>query len=164
MTDNRTGVALITDILDVLDRHGYTRGDNAHTARAIVLISDLAHIYEGSQDHPFGPYINEIPPRTEPALPKPANQDAIVLPANQVSTIVATLDEASLYKRDRVATCADCADQSCGTCQWRLQAAQTYDSLAVQLVEKAEASRAATANHPGPASQPQSAADREAGQ
>ena len=56
MTDNRTGVPLITDILDVLDRHGYTRSDNAHTARAILLISDLAHIYQGSQDHPFGPY------------------------------------------------------------------------------------------------------------
>ena len=66
MTGNRTGVPLITDILDVLDRHGYTRSDNAHTARAILLISDLAHIYEGSQDHPFGPYIGEIPPRTEP--------------------------------------------------------------------------------------------------
>ena len=77
---------------------------------------------------------------------------------------MAALDEASLYKRDRVATCADCADQSCGTCQWRLQAAQTYDNLAVQLVEKADASRAATASDPGSASQPQSAADREAGQ
>ena len=87
-----------------------------------------------------------------------------MLPSRELSTIVAALDEASLYKRDRAATCADCADQSCGTCQWRLQAAQTYDSLAVQLVEKADASRAATANDPGPASQPQSAADREAGQ
>jgi hypothetical protein len=77
---------------------------------------------------------------------------------------MAALDEASVSKRDRVATCADCADQSCGTCQWRLQAAQAYDSLAVQLVEKAEPSRAATASDPGPASQPQSAADREAGQ
>ena len=77
---------------------------------------------------------------------------------------MAALDEASLCKRDRAATCADCADQSCSTCQWRLQAAQTYDSLAVQLAEKAEASRAATASGPGPASQPQSAADREAGQ
>ena len=69
MTGNRTGVPLITDILDVLDRHGYTRSDNAHTARAILLISDLAQIYEGSQDHPFGPYLNEIPPRTEPPAP-----------------------------------------------------------------------------------------------
>jgi hypothetical protein len=41
MTDNRTGVGLITDILDVLDRHGYARSDDEHTARAIVLISDL---------------------------------------------------------------------------------------------------------------------------
>jgi hypothetical protein len=138
MTGNRTGVPLITDILDVLDRHGYTRSDNADTARAILLISDLAHIYQGSLDRPFGPCINEIPPsRTELAPPQPASQDAVVLSANQVSTIAAALDEASLNKRDRVATCADCADQSCGTCQWRLQAAQTYDSLAVQLVEKA---------------------------
>ena len=164
MTGNRTGLDLITDILDVLDRHGYTRGDNAHTARAILLISDLAHIYQGSLDHPFGPCNGEIPSRTEPALPEPASQDAIVLPADQVSTIVAALDEASVSKRDRAATCADCADQSCGTCQWRVRAAQAYDSLAVQLAGKAEASRAATASDPGPASQPQPAADREAGQ
>ena len=164
MTDNRAGLGLITDILDVLDRHGYARGDNAHTARAILLISDLAHIYQGSLDHPFGPYIKEVPLRAEPALPEPASQDTIVLPANQVSTIVAALDEASLCKRDRAATCADCADRSCGTCQWRLQAAQAYDSLAVQLAGKAEASRAATASDPGPTGQPQSAADREAGE
>ena len=55
MTGNRMDPDLITGILDVLDRHGYTRSDNAHTARAIVLISDLAHIYQGSLDHPFGP-------------------------------------------------------------------------------------------------------------
>ena len=123
----------------------------------------MAHIYQGFLDHPFGPYNGEIPSRTEPEPPEPASQDAIVLPVNQVSTIVAALDEASLCKRDRAATCADCADQSCGTCQWRLRAAQTYDSLAVRLAEKAEAARAATASDPGPASQPQSAADREAG-
>ena len=164
MTDDRMNLSLITEMLDMLDRHGYTRGDNEHTAPAIVLISDLAHIYEGSPDHPFGPYIKEVPPRAEPALPEPATQDAIVLPADQVSTIVAALDEASVSKRDRAATCADCADQSCGTCQWRLQAAQAYDSLAVQLAGKAEASRAATASDPGPARQPQPAADREAGQ
>ena len=81
MTDNRTSLGLITDVLDVLDRHGYARSDNEHTARAIVLISDLAHIYEGSQDHPFGPYISEIPPRTEPAPPEPAGRDAVLIPA-----------------------------------------------------------------------------------
>ena len=69
MTDNRTGVPLITDILDVLNRHGYTPSDTAHTARAILLISDLASIYEGSQDHPFGPYISEVQPQAEPAPP-----------------------------------------------------------------------------------------------
>jgi hypothetical protein len=53
------GVRLITDVLDVLDRHGYTRGDNEHAGRAIFLIRDLAGIYEGSQAHPFGPAINQ---------------------------------------------------------------------------------------------------------
>ncbi len=58
----------------MLNPHGYTRSDNAHTARAILLISDLAHTYEGSQDHPFGPCINEIPQsRTEPGLPESAS-------------------------------------------------------------------------------------------
>ncbi len=164
MTDDRMNLDLITEMLDMLDRHGYVRGDNEHTGRAILLISDLAHIYEGSLDHPFGPYISEVQPQAEPALPEQVGQDTVVLPARELSTIVAALDEASLYKRDRAAACADCADQSCGTCQWRLQAAQTYDSLAVQLVEKADASRAATVSDPGLASQPQSAADREAGQ
>ena len=165
MTGNRMNLGLITDVLDLLDRHGYARGDNEHTARAILLISDLAHIYEGSLDHPFGPYINEIlPSRTEPAPPEPIGHDAVVLPASEVRTIMAALDEASLYKRDRVGTCADCADQSCGTCQWRLQAAETYDHLATQLAETVKSSRAATARDPEPGSHPRPEADREAGQ
>jgi hypothetical protein len=53
-------LGLITDVLDVLDRHGYARSDTAHATRAIGLISDLAHIYQGSQDHPFGPYTGEL--------------------------------------------------------------------------------------------------------
>ncbi len=165
MTDQRMNPDLITEILDVLDRHGYARGDNEHTARALLLISDLAHIYEGVLDHPFGPYINETPPpRTEPAPPELAAKDAFVLSASQVKTLIAALDEASLYKRDRVATCADCTDQSCGTCQWRLEAAETYESLAAHLIETKEASGTAAASRPGPVSQPQPAADREAGQ
>jgi hypothetical protein len=71
MTDDRMNLDLITEMLDILDRNGYARSDDEHTARAIVLISDLAHIYEGSLDHPFGPYIGEIPPRTEPPPPEP---------------------------------------------------------------------------------------------
>ena len=148
MTDNRTGLHLITDILDVLDRHGYTRGDDEHTARAILLISDLAHIYEGSQDHPFGPYINEIPPRTEPAPPEPASQDAVLIPAGEVKTLLVALDIAADYKRDRAELCADCTGQSCPTCESRLQDAQAYDDLSAQLIQAAEASAAATAQPP----------------
>ena len=55
MTDDRMSLGLITEMLEMLDRHGYARGDNEHTGRAILLMSDLAHIYEGSLDHPFGP-------------------------------------------------------------------------------------------------------------
>ena len=161
MTDDRTSLGLITDILDVLDRHGYTRSDDEHTARAILLISDLAHIYEGSLDHPFGPYIDEIPPsRTEPAPPEPAGQDAVLIPAGEVKTLLVALDIAADYKRDRAELCADCTDQSCPTCESRLRDAQAYDHLSAQLIQAAEASAAATARHP----EPGPAADREAGQ
>ncbi len=164
MTDNRMGVPLITDILDVLDRHGYTSSDNAHTARAILLISDLAHIYEGSQDHPFGPYINEMPSRTEPASPEPVGPDAVLIPAGEVKTLLVALDIAADYQRDRAEMCADCADQSCPSCELRLQDAQACDDLAARLIQSVEASAAATTRHRERASQPQSAADREVGQ
>ena len=75
MTADWIDLGLITDVLDVLDRHGYARSDNEHATQAILLISDLAHIYEGSQDHPFGPSINEVPLRPEPAPPGPATQE-----------------------------------------------------------------------------------------
>ena len=75
MTDHRMDLRLITEVLDVLDRHGYARGDNEHAGRAIFLISDLAHIYEGSQDHPFGPTVNQPPPQAEPAPPTPATHE-----------------------------------------------------------------------------------------
>ena len=162
MTDNRMGLGLITDILDVLDRHGYTRGDNEHTGRAILLISDLAHIYEGSQDHPFGPYINEIPPRTEPEPRAPAGHDAVTIPAGEVKTLLAALDIAADYKRDRAELCADCADQSCPTCEWRLRDAQAYDrpERSADPGGRGLGSR----NRQPPERPAQPAADREAGQ
>jgi len=148
---------LIHDVLDVLDRHGYARADDEHTGRAVLLISDLAHIYEGAQDHPFGPYNEVSLSRTEPA-PEPAAQDAVTVPAGEVKTPLAALDIAADYKRDRAAACADCTSQSCPTCQSRLQNARAYDRLAAHLIQSAEASAAATA------SQLEPAADREAGQ
>ena len=154
MRDHRMGVRLITEVLDVLERHGYARGDNEHAGRAIFLIRDLAHIYEGSQDHPFGPTINQPPP--EPATPAPAAQ----VPISEVKNLLIALDIAADHNRDRAELCADCADQSCPTCELRLREAQAYDRLYVQLDQQPDAS--ATASHPEPAAQP--AADREAGQ
>jgi hypothetical protein len=160
MTGNRTSPSLITDILDVLDRHGYARGDDEHAARAILLISDLAHIYEGSLDHPFGPYLNEIPPRTEPPAPESASPDTVLIAAGEVKTVLVALDIAADYQRDRAELCADCTSQSCPACESRLQDARAYDHLSAQLIQAAEASPAATARHPGPGP----GADREAGQ
>jgi hypothetical protein len=155
MTDQRMNPELIHDILDVLDRHGYARTDDEHTARPVLLIGDLAHVYEGAQDHPFGPY-NEVPlSRTEPA-PQPAAQDAVTDPAGEVKTLLAALDIAADDKRDRAAACTDCTCQSRPTCQSRLQHTRDYDRLAAHLVQSAEASAAATA------SQLEPAADREA--
>ena len=55
MTDHQIGLDLCTDVLDVLHRHGFTRGDDEHAGRAIFLISDLARIYEGSRSIRSGP-------------------------------------------------------------------------------------------------------------
>jgi hypothetical protein len=147
------GVRLITEVLEVLDRHGYTRGDSEHAGRAIFLIRDLASIYEGSQDHPFGPTVNQRP--SEPASP-----DTVPVPVGEVKNLLIALDTAADYNRDRAELCADCADQSCPTCESRLREAQAYDRLYAQLTQQADTS--AAASHPEPTVQP--AADREAGQ
>jgi hypothetical protein len=158
MTADWIDLGLITDVLDVLDRHGYARSDTEHATQAILLISDLARIYEGSQDHPFGPSTNEIPPGPEAAPPGPASQDAVPVPAGEIKPLLTALDIAADHMRDRSELCSDCADQSCLTCETRLHDAQAYDHLHAHLTLQAEA----TASHPGPAAQP--AADREAGQ
>ena len=64
MSDHRIGLDLFTDVLDVLHRHGFARGDDEHAGRAIFLIGDLARIYEGTQDHPLRA---RCQPRTAPA-------------------------------------------------------------------------------------------------
>jgi hypothetical protein len=125
VTDDRMNLGLITEMLDMLDRHGYVRSDDEHTGRAILLISDLAHIYQGSLDHPFGPYNGEIPPsRTEPAPPQPASQDAVLISPGDVRTLLAALDIAADYQRDRAELCADCTGQTCLTCESRLRDAR----------------------------------------
>jgi hypothetical protein len=162
MTADRIDLGLITDVLDVLDRHGYARSDTEHATRAILLISDLAHIYEGSRDHPFGPAVNQPPPRAEPAPPAPAAQNAVPVPIGEIKTLLCALDIAAECNRDRAELCAGCTGQSCPACELRLREAQAYDRLYAQLDQQADAS--ATATHPEPAAQPQPAAGREAGQ
>ena len=176
MRDHRIGLNLFTDVLDVLERHGFARGDDQHAGRAIFLIGDLARIYEGSQDHPFGPSINPVPSAPAPELPGPEPEpgpsvpeddlDPVTLTHTQVRTVLTTLDIAADWKRDRAEMCTDCADQSCFTCELRLREAEAYDQLAVQLLHDEQAARTArrqTEPH-APPSQPDPAADREAGQ
>ena len=110
-------------------------------ASAIELIGDLARIYEGTQDAPPGGYV--VVPSSQPAAPRPPGppgQDAVIVSAGEVKTLLAALDDAAEYKRDRAETCADCTDQSCTTCQWRLQAAEAYDQMAGRMIHAAEAS------------------------
>jgi hypothetical protein len=158
MTDQRLNSHLIHDILGVLEQHGYARADDKHTGRAILLIGDLAHIYEGAQDHSSGPYNQTWPSLTEPAPTEPGTQDAVSVPAGKVNTLLAALDIAADYKRDRAAACANCTSRSCPTCQSRLQHARTYGRLAAHLIQSAEASAAATEGQLEPT------ADQETGQ
>src|SRR5271166_3972302 len=48
--DDRMNLDFILQFLDVLERHGYHYHDDQHTGRAVGLLSDLARIYEGSQE------------------------------------------------------------------------------------------------------------------
>jgi hypothetical protein len=159
-TGHRITPGLIGDILDALQGHGYCRGDDLHAGRAVGLIGDLARIYEGTQDHPAPADPVTVPP-SRPAYPGPSSHDTVTLTRADASTVLAALDIAADYKRDRAEMCADCADQSCPTCETRLRDARAYDEMAGRLARAAEAARA---SRPGPDRQSQPAADREAGQ
>ena len=129
--DRRQTWGLIIDVLDVLEKHGYRRGDDQHTGRAVGLVGDLARIYEGTQEAPAGAYLAQAPePRHfDPAQASPPSaENAEAIASAGMLTILSALDEASEYKRDHAAGCADCEDQSCGTCQYRLDAARAYES------------------------------------
>ena len=168
MKDHRIGPDLFSDVLDVLRGHGFVRGDDEHAGRAIFLIGDLARIYEGTQDHPYGPSIHQAPPlQTAPEPPAQDSRDPVVIPASDLKTVLIALDIAADDMRDRAELCADCPDQSCPSCQSRLRDAQAYDQLADRILQPAEA---APADHYGqaeladPARQARPAADKEAGQ
>ena len=142
MTAHRISLSLITGVLGVSDRPGDARGDNEHTTWATLLITDLARIYEGALNHPFGPDRNEMPPsQPEPAPPEPGGHSAVIVTFGEVKTLLAALDIAADYKRDRAETCTDCTSQSCLSCQSRLRDAQAYDHPAAQLIQAAQAAR-----------------------
>ncbi len=161
--DERLTWDLITGVLDVLEKHGHHHADDRHTGRAIGLIGDLARIYEGTQEGPARAYPVPMPEPGQPGSPE-------AIAAAGMSTILLALDQASDYKRERAACCADCEDQSCGSCQFRLEAAQAYDSLAARLHQ---ASNAVTPDRPsrptvpgresGAVGQCQGPSEREAG-
>ena len=168
MTGHRMNPGLITDVLEVLDRHGYARADDEHAGRAVLLLHDLTRIYEGTQDHPFGPSINQAPsPQTAPQPPSPDSRSAVIVPASDLTTVLAALDIAADYKRDRAEMCTDCPDQSCPDCQTRLHDARAYDQIAGRMLQAAETALAAhhgQTDPAGPRRQSSQAADKEAGQ
>jgi len=163
--DQRLTWGFIIEVLDVLERHGYRRRDSEHTGQAIGLIRHVARIYEGTLDAPRSGYV--VVPSSAPTAPQPPGSDAVVVSAAEVKTLLAALDDAAEYKRDRAETCADCADHSCITCQWRLQTAETYDQMAAEMIHAAEASAArqrAPEHAEPPGTDPHAATDKEAGQ
>ena len=167
-SDDRFTSGLILDVLDVLERHGYHRYDNRHTGQAVGAILDLAYVYDGTRDVSYG-YYTPPAPHPGPGPSGPEADDAVILTDAEVSTVVAALDIAADYKRDRAAACADCADQTCPTCQSRLRDAGAYDQMATQMLHTAKVARTANSAQPEPGSlppprQPHPAADREAGQ
>ena len=167
MTDHRIDVNLFVDVLDVLDRHGFARGDIEHQGRAIFLIRDLARTYEGTQDHPVEPSSSQASTLPPPEPPGPDSRNTVIIPASSLKTVLIALDIAADDMRDRAEMCTDCPGQSCPACHTRLHDAQAYDELADQMRVAAEATPAAyhgQTKPAGPARQSALAADKEAGQ
>jgi hypothetical protein len=168
MRDNRITVELFTDVLDVLHRHGFTRGDDMHAGRAALLAGDLARIYEGTQDYPYVRrplHRAPIPPPLEPAGQD--NRDPVILQAGERTTMLIALDIAADDMRNRAGMCTDCPDQSCFACESRLRDARAYDQLSDRILQAAEADPAphhGQAESASSARQPRLAADKEAGQ
>jgi hypothetical protein len=163
VNDERLTWGFIIEVLDVMERHGYRRSDSEHTSQAIGLIRHVARIYEGTLDAPVGgSVVAPSSPPTAPQPPGPAGTDDVIVSAAEVKTLLAALDEAAECKRDRAGTCAECTDQSCTTCQWRMQAADCYDQLASQMIHAAEAS-AARQRAPDHAAPPSAGLDAAAG-
>ena len=102
--DDRWTLDFILEFLDVLERHGYHHHDNLHTSRTVGLLRDLARIYEGTQETPASTYAAEMPSDPQPGTGPPgprADRDAVIVSATDTGIIAAALGEAADCKRDR---------------------------------------------------------------
>ena len=162
-SDDRMTWGLITDVLDVLERHGYRNRSNQHTSQAAGMIADLARAYEGSRETRPGPVA--FSPQSQPApLAPEADQGAITLTYADLSTVFAAADIAAEDKRYRAEMCPDCPDQSCPACQTRLRDAEAFDRIADRMLQAARTAPDAHHGHTGPPRQAGPAAGKEAGQ
>jgi hypothetical protein len=145
-TDNRMTSDLITEVFDVLERHGYHESGNQHAGVAGQVIRDAARSCDGSQGHPCRAAINQAqsppaPPETPDPEPEPRpnipedDLDAVTLTHAEVRTVLTSLDLAAAWKRDRAERCAHCQDQS------RLRDARTYDQMARQVLRDEQTTR-----------------------
>ena len=162
-SDDRMTLGLITDVLDVLERHGYRNRGNQHTSQAAGMIADLARVYEGRRETRPGPVA--FSPHSQPAPPAPeADHGAITLTYADLSTVFAAADIAADDTRYRAEMCTECPDQSCPACQTRLRDAEAFDRIADRMLQAAQAALAPHHGHTGPSRQPGPAAGKEAGQ
>jgi hypothetical protein len=152
--DHRLTWALITDLLDVLDKHRFHSA--CHTGPTFGVAGDLARIYEDPQDPPAGSGLHPQPPGASTALADyPANSDGVTIGLADASTILAALDEAADVKRDRTANCANGVDRSCGTCQYWPCSVRLHDSAGACLLAAAQPRRPASPDHrPAPDGSP----------
>ena len=117
--------------------------------------SSLAHIYQGSLGMRTSCIFDSAPgPIRLP--PGRAGQVTVLITVSEVTIVLAALDIAADYQRDRAGLYADCTGQTCPACESRLRDAQAYDHLSAQLIQAAQAPSAATARHfgPGPGRRP----------
>ena len=162
-SDDRMTWGLITDVLDVLERHGYHKRGNQHTHQAAGMIADLARVYEGRRETRPGPVA--FSPQFQPAPPaSEADQGAITLTYADLSTVFAAADIAADDTRYRADMCTQCPDQSCPACRTRLRDAEAFDQIADRMLQAARTAPDAHHGHTGPPRQSGPAADKEAGQ
>lgn len=125
MPDTRFGWPVILDLLDVLERAGYKRGDGVHTARAVALLWDAARVYAGELDEPEAvPAVRTVIrglEKAEAARAAAAVPAAVTLGAAQYEVVARALADAETFLRERAGTsCEACVTGPAGACPQHL--------------------------------------------